>query len=69
MKLFNFYSNFILQHRRFFIILVQILLVPLSYFLAFLLRFDFYIDQALVIEPFLKTVPLLIVSRFIFFYY
>jgi FlaA1/EpsC-like NDP-sugar epimerase len=63
------FEKIVLPYRRFFIIAVQILLIPLSYFIAFLLRFDFYIDQRLLIDPYVKTLPLLFVSRIIFFYY
>lgn len=59
----------LLRYRRVFIVLIQVLLIPLSYFLAFLLRFDFYVSDEFVIQPFLKTVPLLIVSRLLLFYY
>jgi len=63
------FKTITLKNRRLFIVLSQTLLIPLSYFLAFLLRFDFYIDQQLVIEPFLKTVPFLIAARLLLFYY
>jgi len=69
MKFVDFIKKITLPNRRFFIILSQTLLIPLSYFFAFLLRFDFYIDQQLVIEPFLKTVPFLIAARLVLFYY
>ena len=69
MKRSNFFDDSILKHRRIIVFIVQTLLVPCSYFAAFLLRFDFNIDQEMVVEPFLKTVPLLLLSRIIFFYY
>ncbi|MCX8044896.1 MAG: polysaccharide biosynthesis protein [Desulfobacterota bacterium] len=65
----DFLKKITLNNRRLVIILSQTLLIPISYFFAFLLRFDFYIDQQLVIEPFLKTVPFLIAARLILFYY
>ncbi|MCP4716878.1 MAG: polysaccharide biosynthesis protein [Deltaproteobacteria bacterium] len=64
----NYYNNTILKHRRALIIIVQTLLIPFSYFTAFLLRFDFYIDEY-ILSNYLKTLPLLIIARLIFFYY
>jgi FlaA1/EpsC-like NDP-sugar epimerase len=69
MDIIRFFDNFIINYRRLLIILAHTLFIPFSYFIAFLLRFDFTIYQSLVTEPFLKTVPLLMVSRLIFFYY
>lgn len=69
MPFINFFKEIIINNRRFFIILTQTLLIPFSYFSAFLLRFDFYIDYQLVIEPFLKTVPFLVIARLLLFYY
>ncbi len=68
MDISNSFNDLIIRYRRAFIIITQILLVPLSYFFAFLLRFDFYMDQT-ILAKILKTLPLLIVSRLIFFYY
>ncbi len=57
------------NQRRILIILIQALLIPVSYFTAFLLRFDFYIDVELVLLPYFKTLPLLIAARLLMFYY
>jgi FlaA1/EpsC-like NDP-sugar epimerase len=57
-----------LPFRRLFIITGQTLLIPLAYYAAFLLRFDFGHTE-LWLDVFYKTVPLLIVCRLIFFYY
>ncbi len=65
----EFIEHIILRYRRSLIVLTQILLIPLSYFSAFLLRFDFYIDREMFLEPFIKTLPLLICCRLLFFYY
>ncbi len=69
MNLINAIEKIIMHNRRLLIVLIQVLLIPFSYFIAFMLRFDFFLDRTLVIEPYLKTVPLLIVSRLILFYY
>jgi len=61
-------KDFGLRYRRFAIIAVQTLLIPLAYYFAFLLRFDFK-DTDFWHDVYFKTVPLLIVSRLIFFYY
>jgi len=66
---FSAIESFVTKHRRLFIIVIQTLLVPLSYFASFLLRFDFAIYQDLVIDPFYKTVVLLIIARLVLFYY
>lgn len=59
---------FFLRNRRLVIIVTQALLVPLAYYFAFLLRFDFA-STALWHDVFFKTVALLIVCRLVFFYY
>jgi FlaA1/EpsC-like NDP-sugar epimerase len=61
-------KKFGLRYRRLSIIATQALLIPLSYYGAFLLRFDFG-NTEFWQDAFLKTVPLLIVCRLIFFYY
>lgn len=68
MKLFDSIQDLFLSYRRLVIILGQLLLIPFSFFTAFLLRFDFTLDQ-LYIELFLITLPFLLVSRLICFYY
>jgi FlaA1/EpsC-like NDP-sugar epimerase len=60
--------NALLKYRRLGIIAVQTILIPLSYCLAFLLRFDFALPSNQV-DNILKTVPVLIVVRLFFFYY
>jgi len=60
--------NALLKYRRLGIIAVQTILIPVSYCLAFLLRFDFYLPPNQV-DNILKTVPVLIVVRLFFFYY
>jgi len=50
------------------ILIIQTLLIPLSYYFAFLLRFDFGIPHE-QIDVLLKTFPILIVVRLITFYY
>lgn len=57
-----------LQLRRIFIIAGQALLIPFAYYCAFLLRFEFGYTEFWHTVYF-KTVPLLIVSRLVFFYY
>ncbi len=61
-------NNNMLRYRRFAIIVTQTLLIPLAYYLAFLLRFDFGHTE-IWHDAYFKTVPLLIVCRLIFFYY
>jgi len=61
-------NDFILRNRRFAIIMTQTLLIPLAYYCALLLRFDFA-NPELWQDIFFKTVPLLIVCRLVFFYY
>lgn len=65
----SYLDRFAIKNRRLLIFLIQALLVPFSYFFSFLLRFDFIIYENLVIEPFLKTVVLLLVARLVLFYY
>lgn len=62
------FSEILLEHRKFFIITVQAIIIPVSYFLSFGLRFDFEIPPN-QIENFVKTVPLLILIRLLFLYY
>ncbi len=61
-------SEFLLQYRKFFIITLQAIIIPASYFISFGLRFDFEIPPV-QIDNFIKTVPLLIVLRLLFLYY
>ena len=61
-------NKFGLRHRRLAIIATQTLLIPLAYYTAFLLRFDFG-NTELWNDAYFKTVPLLIVCRLILFYY
>ncbi len=65
----KYLDNFLRKHRRILITVIQALLIPSSYFFSFMLRFDFQIFPSLVMDPFLKTVPLLIISRLMLFYY
>jgi len=60
--------DFGLRYRRLTIIATQTLLIPLAYYAAFLLRFDFG-NTELWHDVYFKSVPLLIISRLIFFYY
>ena len=50
------------------IFIIQTLLIPLSYFFAFLLRFDFNIPFE-QFDNFLKTLPIIVVVRLVTFYY
>ncbi len=50
------------------IFIIQTLLIPLSYHIAFLLRFDFAIPSEQV-DIFLKTLPIIVIVRLITFYY
>ncbi len=50
------------------IFIIQTLLIPLSYYIAFHLRFDFNIPFE-QFDNFLKTLPIIIVVRLITFYY
>lgn len=50
------------------ILIIQTLLIPLSYYFAFLLRFDFGVPSE-QIDVLLKTFPILIVVRLVTFYY
>ena len=62
------FINAIMEYRRLLIIAVQTILIPISYCLAFLLRFDFDLPPQ-QIDNILKTAPVLIVARLFFFYY
>ena len=64
----TYFQNILLEYRKLLIIGVQAIIIPLSYFLSFGLRFDFTIPPHQV-ENFLKTVPLLILMRLLFLYY
>jgi FlaA1/EpsC-like NDP-sugar epimerase len=64
----TFLQNSLLKYRKLLIIAVQSTIIPVSYFLAFGLRFDFEIPPN-QIENFLKTVPLLIAIRLLLLYY
>jgi len=62
------YRNFILKYRRLIIVFVNFLLVSLSYYLSFILRFDFNLP-ADYLKVFFKTLPLLILIKLSVFYY
>jgi len=64
----NLFLNVIIKYRRLGIIGIQAILIPVSFCLSFLLRFDFSLPSN-QIDNILKTVPVLIVSRLFFFYY
>ena len=64
----TFLQNSLLKYRKLLIIAFQSTIIPVSYFLAFGLRFDFEIPPN-QIENFLKTVPLLIAIRLLLLYY
>ena len=68
MKQETMVHDFGLRYRRLTIIAVQTLLIPLAYYAAFLLRFDFG-SMEFWHDVYFKSVPLLIISRLIFFYY
>jgi FlaA1/EpsC-like NDP-sugar epimerase len=60
--------NILLEYRKIIIITGQAIIIPLSYFLSFGLRFDFEIPPHQV-ENFLTTVPVLILIRLLLLYY
>lgn len=62
------YKAFILKYRRVLIILTNFLLVSLSYYLSFVLRFDGNLP-AVYFKVFIRTLPLLIIIKFAVFYY
>jgi len=64
----TYFQSILLEYRKLLIITIQAIIIPLSYFLAFGLRFDFAIPPNQV-ENFLKTVPVLILIRLLCLYY
>lgn len=62
------YKKFILKYRRVFIWIVHFFLIALSYYVAFMLRYDaiLYGDN---LNIFLKTLPTLILIKFLIFNY
>jgi FlaA1/EpsC-like NDP-sugar epimerase len=62
------FKKFLLKYRRPLIILAHLLLVSASYWLAFLLRFEFDIPSAFW-KILLKTLPVIIVIKMLIFYY
>ncbi|MHB8155152.1 MAG: polysaccharide biosynthesis protein [Candidatus Omnitrophota bacterium] len=62
------YKLFILKYRKVFISITNFFLISLSYYLAFMLRFDFNLPDDYFMV-FIKTLPFLIFVKFIVFYY
>ena len=62
------YKLFILKYRRVLIISAHLALVSLSYYAAFMLRFDFVLPDQYS-KVFLKTLPSLIIVKLSVFYY
>lgn len=60
-------KSFLMEYRRFLIVVTHLLLIAGSYYLAFLIRFDFMLlpKQA---QVFSKTLPLLVVVKAVVFY-
>jgi len=65
------FGQWILNHRRTLVVTSQLTLVVLSYFLSFLLRFEFDLtaQDRWPLNTFLKTLPLLLLLRAGAFYY
>jgi len=61
-------NNFFLKYRRLWIVLTHFLLVIISYWLAFFLRFEFNIPSAFW-KIFLKTLPVVLLIKMLTFYY
>lgn len=62
------FKDFILKYRRIFVIITHLFLIIWAYYFSFYTRFDFNLPQP-YLDVFLKTLPLLIVVKFIIFYY
>ncbi|MCX5709092.1 MAG: polysaccharide biosynthesis protein, partial [Candidatus Omnitrophica bacterium] len=62
------WNNFLIKNRRTLIVLTHLFLVSVSYWLSFVLRFDFFIP-AVYWTVFLKTFPVIILLKLIVFYY
>lgn len=61
-------KSFILNYRRYIVIVVHLCLMCSAFYLAFLIRFDFFLPTKFS-SVFLKTVPLLLVIKLLVFYY
>jgi len=61
------YKAFILKYRRTLIVVANLFLISLSYYLAFALRFDFSLSGD-YFRVFFKTLPVLIIVKFLVFY-
>jgi FlaA1/EpsC-like NDP-sugar epimerase len=64
----NSYKASVVKYRRVFILVANLFLVSLSYYAAFLLRFDFALPEG-YLKVLLKTLPLLIIVKLLVFYY
>ena len=62
------WNNFLIKNRRPLIIATHLFLVSFSYWLSFVLRFDFIIP-AVYWTVFLKTFPIIILLKLVVFYY
>ncbi|MCM8797612.1 MAG: polysaccharide biosynthesis protein [Candidatus Omnitrophica bacterium] len=62
------YKAIIVKYRRPLIICVNLLLIFLSYYLSFMLRFEFLLSREYTLL-FLKTLPLLLIVKFLVYYY
>lgn len=62
------YRLFILKYRKVLILATNLFLVSLSYYIAFLLRFDFNLPSD-YFKVFLKTLPFLVLTKLFVFYY
>ncbi len=62
------YKAFVLKYRRALILITNLFLVSLSYYAAFMLRFDFALPDEYS-KVFLKTLPFLILVKLLVFHY
>ena len=62
------YKSFILKYRRALILITNLFMVSLSYYLAFMLRFDGNLNSDYA-KVFIKTLPFLILVKLLVFYY
>jgi FlaA1/EpsC-like NDP-sugar epimerase len=62
------YKTFILKYRRQLIVFTNLFLLCLSYYVAFMLRFDWNLPKD-YFKVFIKTLPFLVIVKFLVFYY
>jgi FlaA1/EpsC-like NDP-sugar epimerase len=63
------YKAFILKYRRIFILTTNLFLISLSYYVAFMLRFDCNLAGGDYFCVFLKSLPFLVLVKLLFFHY